>query len=104
VRAGEVPSGLSEAVGELGEAIWELAAAYDDPNRADAAGRLALAAAGRAAWAHAAQPELVPSELAGQVRSTAVDLIRAAELVSGRGVVEDRPIAVDRPTEELLAV
>ena len=68
------------------------------------AGRLALGAAGRAAWAHAAQPDLVPSELAGQVRSTAVDLIRAAELVSGMGVVGEQPVAVDRPTEELLAV
>jgi uncharacterized membrane protein YccC len=105
VRAGDdVPSGLPEAVAELGEAIWELAAAYDDPPRAEAAGRLALAAAGRAAWAHAAQPERAPAELVGQVRSTAVDLIRAAELVSGMGVVEERPVAVDRPTEELLAV
>jgi uncharacterized membrane protein YccC len=104
VRAGDVPTGLSEAVGELGEAIWELAAAYDDPARAEEAGRHALAAAGRAAWAHAAQPERAPAELVGQVRSTAVDLIRAAELVSGMGVVEERPVAVERPTEELLAV
>jgi uncharacterized membrane protein YccC len=104
VRAGDVPTGLSEAVGELGEAIWELAAAYDDPGRAEEAGRLALAAAGRAAWAHAAQPERAPAELVGQVRSTAVDLIRAAELVSGMGVGDEQPVAVDRPTEELLAV
>ena len=55
-----MPAGVSDAVAELGGAIWELAAAYDDPVRAAEAGRLALAAAGRAAWAHAAQPDLVP--------------------------------------------
>ena len=73
--------------------MWELAAAYDDPPRAELARRRALAAATRAENLDGARPELV-----GQVRSTAVDLVRAAELVAD----PDEPL--DRPTEELLAV
>jgi hypothetical protein len=99
VRTGDVPPGLPDAVGDLGEAIWELAAAYDDPRRADGARRLALGAATRATALYGAEPRLTLTELVGQVRSTAVDLVRAADLVA------DRPEpAVEAPTEELLAL
>ena len=92
-RAGEPPAGVPGAIRLLEGAVWELAAAYDDPSRAELARRRALAAAARAENLEGARPELV-----GQVRSTAVDLVRAAELVA------DPDEAVDLPTEELLAV
>jgi hypothetical protein len=93
-RAGEPPAGVPGAIRLLEGAVWELAAAYDDPPRAELARRQALAAAARAEGLDGARPELV-----GQVRSTAVDLVRAAELVSEPG-----DAALDAPTEELLAV
>jgi uncharacterized membrane protein YgaE (UPF0421/DUF939 family) len=92
------PPELAEAVEMLGAAVWELAAAYDDPGRSGEVARLARAAAARAAGvAEHAEPALV--EVAGQVRSTAVDLVRAAELVA-----DDAPAsaAEEMPTEELL--
>ena len=90
-RAGEPPAGLPGAIRLLEGAVWELAASYDDPPRAELARRGALAAAMRA-------DELDgPAELVGQVRSTAADLVRAAELVAD----PDEPL--ERPTEELLA-
>jgi uncharacterized membrane protein YgaE (UPF0421/DUF939 family) len=90
-RAGEPPAGVPSAIRLLEGAVWELAAAHDDPPRAEIARRRALAAAARAENLEGARPELV-----GQVRSTAADLVRAAELVA-----DDEPL--DRPTEELLA-
>jgi uncharacterized membrane protein YgaE (UPF0421/DUF939 family) len=96
--ASPAPPELVAAVRELASAVWELAAAYDDPARSGEVARLARAAAGRAAATaeRPAEPALV--EAAGQVRSTAVDLVRAAELVAADGV----PAPEERPTEELL--
>jgi uncharacterized membrane protein YgaE (UPF0421/DUF939 family) len=96
-RAGRPAPELAEAVRELGAAVWELAAAYDEPRRSDDVIRLARAAAGRAAGVaeRAEEPALV--EIAGQVRSTAVDLVRAAELVSDSAHAPE-----ELPTEELL--
>jgi hypothetical protein len=94
-RAGEPPAGVPGAIRLLEGAVWELAAAYDDPPRAELARRQALAAAARAEGLDGARPELV-----GQVRSTAVDLVRAAELVADPD--DDDPL--DRPTEELLTL
>jgi uncharacterized membrane protein YccC len=99
VRSGEVPAALPAVVGDLGEAIWELAAAYDDPRRAAGARRLALGAAGRATALHSGAPGLVTTELIGGIRSTAVDIVRAADLVAGHG----EPV-LEAPTEELLAL
>ena len=91
-RAGGA-AGVPGAIRLLEGAVWEFAASYDDPPRAGLARRCALAAAAPAENLEGARPELV-----GQVRSTAVDLVRAAELVAD----SDEP--VERPTEELLAV
>ena len=84
-------------MGGLSAAVWELAAAYDDPARTGEVTRKARAAAAQAAAVaeHAGGPLLV--EIAGQVRSTAVDLVRAAELVAHAA-----PAPEDLPTEELL--
>jgi len=97
-RAGQpAPPELTEAVRDLGASVWELAAAYDDPRRTDEVARLARAAAARAAAVveRDAAPAVV--EIAGQVRSTAVDLVRAAELVA-----HGAPAPEELPTEELL--
>jgi uncharacterized membrane protein YgaE (UPF0421/DUF939 family) len=82
LRSGHAPAGAP--VGDLARSVWELAAAYDEPERAAAARDLAAhaaAAAGRDA-------------LGESVRSTAVDLMRAAELVAGE--------PEELPTEETL--
>jgi uncharacterized membrane protein YgaE (UPF0421/DUF939 family) len=99
-RAGRpAPPELADAVRELSAAVWELAAAYDDPRRSADVIRLARMAAGRAASVaeRASEPGIV--EIAGQVRSTAVDLVRAAELVA-----DGAPAPEELPTEELLLV
>lgn len=71
-------------VAQLAEAVWQLAAAYDDPERAHDARVLASRAAATASL----------DALGESVRSTAVDLMRAAELVAGE--------PDELPTEELL--
>ena len=98
-RGGQPAPELADAIGVLSAAVWELAAAYDDPARIGAVTRLARGAAARAAAVaeHPSGPLLV--EIAGQVRSTAVDLVRAAELVA-----DAAPAPEDLPTEELLLV
>src|SRR6185503_19232610 len=74
ILAGESPVELRDAVHDLAGSVWALAASYDEPERAEEARALA--------------------EVAAPVRSTAVDLMRAAELVAG----EPEELA----TEELL--
>jgi uncharacterized membrane protein YgaE (UPF0421/DUF939 family) len=93
---GDVPAGLPNAVRELSHAVWELAASYDAPSHVDPARRLAVRAAGEATALDRARPELVM--VGGQVRSVAVDLVRAAELVAG-----DADAPTELPTQELLA-
>jgi hypothetical protein len=93
IRAGETPVELSDAVSDLAGSVWALAAAYDEPERAGDARELASAAAVRATGLGVGDG-LAFAEVSAQIRSTAVDLMRAAELVGG---------APDElPTEELL--
>jgi uncharacterized membrane protein YccC len=90
VRSGTpVPGELPEAVRRLGDAVWELAGAYERVERCDAARDHAVRAAALA--------RDVDAEIGGQLRSTAVDLRRAADLVCG---TPDN--SQDAPTEELL--
>jgi hypothetical protein len=97
VRDGEdVPENLHSAVRDLSNAVWELAASYDAPSHAEPGRRLAVRAANEAAAATTDRPDVVL--VGGQVRSVAVDLVRAAELVA-EGADDD---IHDRPTEELL--
>jgi uncharacterized membrane protein YgaE (UPF0421/DUF939 family) len=96
VRTGTVtPADLPFAVSELAEAVWELAGAYEDPERAWAARDLASRAAARATRLGSAA-DLALIEILAQVRSTAVDPMRAAELVAGS--------PDELPTEELVAL
>jgi uncharacterized membrane protein YgaE (UPF0421/DUF939 family) len=84
LRAGQAPAGVAAAVTDLARAVWDLAAAYDEPERAADARRHAVRAAANA-----------PADALGEsVRSTAVDLMRAAELVAGT--------PDELPTEEIL--
>jgi uncharacterized membrane protein YgaE (UPF0421/DUF939 family) len=92
---GDVPASLPGAVRDLSHAVWELAASYDAPSHAEPGRRLAVRAATEAAAIRDARADIVL--VGGQVRSVAVDLVRAAELVAGDG----EPVG-ERPTEELL--
>jgi uncharacterized membrane protein YgaE (UPF0421/DUF939 family) len=91
------PEGLPEALHELSEAVWALAAAYDDPRRAGEARELARAAGARARAVFEREPDLELTAILTQVRSLAADLLRAGELLEGSVEAAD-----ERPTEELL--
>jgi uncharacterized membrane protein YgaE (UPF0421/DUF939 family) len=91
------PDGLPEAVNDLAQAVWVLAAQYDDPSRGDEVRALAIGAAGRAIALFEREPDLALTEILGQVRSTAADLVRASERIG-----DDPEAAGERPTEELL--
>jgi uncharacterized membrane protein YgaE (UPF0421/DUF939 family) len=95
LRAGAIaPEPLHEAVAALADATWELAAAYDDERRVEQVRQLALGAATKASGLAEDARDLRLAEVVAPVRSVAVDLVRAAERVSG---VEDAP-----RTDELL--
>jgi uncharacterized membrane protein YgaE (UPF0421/DUF939 family) len=91
------PEGLGEALHELAEAVWALAAAYEDPQRATEARALARAAGARAREVFEREPDLELTAILTQVRSLAADLMRAGELLEGSAEASD-----ERPTEELL--
>jgi uncharacterized membrane protein YgaE (UPF0421/DUF939 family) len=96
VRTDEAaPEGLREAMGELAEAAWELGVQYEEPERVTRLRPLALSAAQRAAAISGPSPVL--TQIVGQVRSIAADLVRAADQLGE----PDGP-EWSRPTEELL--
>jgi uncharacterized membrane protein YgaE (UPF0421/DUF939 family) len=98
LRAGRpAPPELAFAVDLLAAAVWELAAAYDEPARTDEVRRVARLAAARAASAVERAEEAAIVEIGGLARSTAVDLVRAADLVA-----DAAPAPESAPTEELL--
>lgn len=92
------PEGLAEAVAALSEAVWALAASYEEPTRTAEVSRLCRLAATRATSVPDRGRDLALTEMIAQVRSVAVDLLRAAELVTGIQETDD-----ERPTQELLA-
>jgi hypothetical protein len=89
---------VAGAVGGLGRAVWALAAAFDDPEAREQPRQLALRAAARASEAMARHADLALIEIAGQVRSTAADLMRAAQA----GTPEEDAFA-EAATDEMLA-
>jgi uncharacterized membrane protein YgaE (UPF0421/DUF939 family) len=101
VRSGERAPLLADTVRELADAVWVLAAQYERPERASDARDLALRAARAAEGVHDREPSLLTSQIVAQVRSVAVDLMRASESLGG--VERDEQPAWNRPTEELLA-
>ena len=95
LRAGAIaPPPLYESVAALADAVWELAASYDDERRVERVRSLALGASTQASGLAEDARDLRLAELVVQVRSIGVDLVRAAEQVSG---VEQAP-----RTDELL--
>jgi uncharacterized membrane protein YgaE (UPF0421/DUF939 family) len=98
-RSGGAPvPDLADAVGDLGRALWALAKAFDESDEGEEPRRLALRAAGRANEAMVRHADLTLTQIAGQVRSTAVDLVRASQA----GVPDETGLA-DASTEEMLA-
>jgi uncharacterized membrane protein YgaE (UPF0421/DUF939 family) len=95
---GSAPAALPNAVRELGLAVWRLAAELDDPapGHTDVRGPAARAAS-RATGSFEENRQLGLAEIVAQVRSTAIDLVRAAEAAASTG---DQ--AMEIPTEELL--
>ncbi len=84
LRAGAIaPEPLHEAVHALADAVWELAASYDDDRRVEQVRKLALGAATTASTLAEDARDLRLAEVVAPVRSIAVDLVRAAERVSG---------------------
>jgi len=99
LRSGGSPvPDLAAAVGDLAQALWALAATFGDPAAPEQPRRLALRAAARATEASARHADLMLIEIAGQVRSTAADLVRASQA----GASDDDGRA-EASTEEMLA-
>ena len=97
-RTGVAPVlGLTDAVGDLAEATWAPAAVFDNPGARDDPRSLALRAAARASEAMARSPDLTVTEIAGQIRSTAVDLVRASQAAA-----RDETGLAAASTEEML--
>ena len=90
---------LAEAVRELGLAASELPAQFTEPWRSGDVLRMALRAAGRATDVAEGANDIAVNEIAGQLRSIAVDIVRASE--AGETA---QSALTDAPTEELLAV
>ena len=77
-RHGPAPPGVADAVALLGDAVLELGQQLEHPEGDTAARRLALEAATTATKALQDDPGLSISVIIGQVRSTAVDLLRGS--------------------------
>ena len=99
VRAGERAPQLAGAVRELADAVWVLAGQYEQPDRDNGARELALRAARTAEEIHEREPSLMTTQIVAQIRSLAVDLVRAAESLTG----DESAPTWELPTEELLA-
>ncbi len=105
-RAGGPPvPDLADAVALLARAVWALAAEFDEPVDGTEPRALALQGARRATEAMVMTDDLTLIEIAGQVRSTAVDLARAAQAGAGDELGEeeatDEMLAVPSPAEPL---
>jgi len=94
------PTELVQAVRELSEAVWALAGQLEEPDRDYPTRELALRAAARATGLLEERGDLTISVVVGQVRSVAVDLLRASgldRLAAMRAVEEaSRPEPVSR--------
>ncbi len=95
---GEAPEELSAALRDLTAATWALAAALEEPNRANGkVRRLASRAAARATRSFEGSRELGLAEIVAQVRSMAIDLMRASDAATASSEPTDDPVS-----EELL--
>jgi uncharacterized membrane protein YgaE (UPF0421/DUF939 family) len=100
VRTGRVtPGELPGAVRALREAVWELGAMVDEPARLQAVREATARATAAAAAAYERERDLGTAELVVQVRSTAVDLLHAAQTATGGDAEREAPA-----TEQLTAL
>ena len=98
VRGGRpAPPARLEAIHDLGLAVWALAAELDHPKGHTEVRTLASRAASRATEIFDEDRDLGLGEIVAQVRSTAIDLVRAAEAAA-----ETDEQSGETPTEELL--
>lgn len=79
-RNGPAPADLAGAVALLGDAVLELGTQLEDPDSEVATRRLALEAAVKATAVLETDPGLSVNVIIGQVRSTAIDLLRGSGL------------------------
>jgi uncharacterized membrane protein YgaE (UPF0421/DUF939 family) len=95
---GAAPAQLAESIQALGSAVWALAAEFGEttPDVRDVRQHASRAAA-RATESFEGDPDLGLAEIVAQVRSTAIDLVRAAEAAA-----TDSGPSEDLPTGELL--
>jgi uncharacterized membrane protein YgaE (UPF0421/DUF939 family) len=99
VRSGRLAQPeLAGAMSELALAACELPAQFNEPWRSGDVLQMALRAAGHATAAAARAPDLAVNEIAGQVRSLAIDIFKASEATE----TADSAL-IEAPTEELLA-
>jgi uncharacterized membrane protein YgaE (UPF0421/DUF939 family) len=96
-HGGAAPARVVEAVRDLAQAVRALAAQLDAPGGRRETERLARQADGHAIEILAERTDLEVSEVVGQVRSTAADLVRASRLDR-----DPARLAIDSSTEELL--
>jgi uncharacterized membrane protein YgaE (UPF0421/DUF939 family) len=96
-----VPPELSDALRELAAAVRALRGALDDPGRVEAVRAPALRAAGRATLVLERTGNLSVSVIVGQVRSTAVDLLRGTGLTYEEAAVAVRAAVREAEAEEL---
>ena len=89
---------LADSISDLTAAVWALAAELDEPARGSGQVRAnASRAATRATRSFEGERELGLAEIVAQVRSTAIDLMRASEAAAPSGELPREPLS-----EELL--
>jgi uncharacterized membrane protein YgaE (UPF0421/DUF939 family) len=99
VRSARPPrADVADALRDLGIAVWELPAQFGEPWRSGDVMRGALESAGRATNAVSRHPDIALNEVVGQLRSIAIDIVKASE--AGE---TDRGPLTEAPTEELMA-
>ncbi len=98
---GTAPDELAVSVRELTSATWALAAELDEaPRTGGDVRRLASRAAARATRSFDGTPELGLAEIVAQVRSTAIDLMRAAEAATPGRRPSSEPVSEELLVEE----
>jgi uncharacterized membrane protein YgaE (UPF0421/DUF939 family) len=98
---GEAPEELSAALRDLTAATWALAATLEEPGRANGeVRRLAARAAGHATRSFEGSRELGLAEIVAQVRSTAIDLMRASDAAKMSPPPGDEPVSEELLLEE----
>jgi uncharacterized membrane protein YgaE (UPF0421/DUF939 family) len=98
---GEAPEELSAALRDLTAATWALAAMLEEPARVEnEVRRLAARAAAHATRSFEGSRELGLAEIVAQVRSMAIDLMRASDAARASVGPTDEPVSEELLVEE----